>query len=76
MVQERARVHRFKDHIKTVAKVETAGGVGKRGALVVPCCCLVTILSFIDNINLFNTNDLLENSDSENRVQTIVHACR
>ena len=38
---------------------ETAGGIGKRGALVVPCCCFVTLLSFIGNLNLFNKNDLL-----------------
>ena len=30
-------------------EVETAGSVGKRGALAAPCCCVVKPLSFTNN---------------------------
>ena len=45
--------------IKTMKGDEIAGGVGKRGTLDASCCCFITLLSFINNLNVFNKNDLL-----------------
>ena len=49
-----------RDNIRTMIGDDTAEGIGKRGALAAPCCCFVTPLYFIGNLNLFNKNDLLK----------------